>query len=94
MLRRAADGGSSWRRKRRRRPESYPWRVTRLPASRRRGTLAIIDNGLLVVVAIVAAVLAFKVLGFVFGALWFLFKVAAFVAFAYFVFRLLRSRAR
>ena len=68
--------------------------MTRLPVSRRRGTLAIIDNGVLVVVAIVVAVLAFKFLGFVFGAMWFLFKVAAFAGFVYLVFRLLRSRAR
>ena len=72
--------------------------MTRIPARTRKSTLATVDNAVLVVVAVVVAVVALKligiVFGFLFGVVWFLFKVAAVVGLAYLVLRALRSRAR
>ena len=45
------------------------------PASRR-STLEVLDTGLLVVVGVVAALVALKVIGFIAGTIFFLVKVA------------------
>ena len=65
-----------------------------LPERRRRSTLSIVDDGILVVVAVVVAVFAFKIVGFLVGTVWFLLKLAALVALVFVVLKALRSRAR
>ena len=44
--------------------------------SRRRSTLEVLDTGLLVVVGVVGALLALKVIGFIAGTVFFLVKLA------------------
>jgi hypothetical protein len=43
--------------------------------SPRRSTLAKLDNALLIAVAVVGAIIAFQVIGWLFGALWFVAKL-------------------
>jgi hypothetical protein len=68
--------------------------VSPLPERRRRSTLSIVDDGILVVVAVVVALFAFKIVGFVVGTIWFLFKLAALAGLVYVALRVLRSRVR
>ncbi|HEY3190525.1 MAG TPA: hypothetical protein VGJ70_23740 [Solirubrobacteraceae bacterium] len=61
---------------------------------RRRSTLSIVDDGLLVVVAVVVALFAFKIIGLIVGTVWFLFKLAALVGLIFVALRVVRSRFR
>ena len=62
---------------------------------KKRSTLAIVDDGLLVVVALVAALVVLKLIGFVIGTIFFVVKLAAVAGVLFVAARLvLRSRAR
>lgn len=65
---------------------------------KRKSTLSILDDGILVVVAIVGGLLLLKVagilFGFVVGTVWFLVKLAALVGLVYVVLRAIRNRVR
>ena len=64
-----------------------------LPEKRRSGgTLEVLDNGLLVVVAVIGALLLFKVIGFIAGTIWFLGKLALLAGAIFVVVRLLTRR--
>lgn len=61
---------------------------------RRKSTLAIVDDGILVVVAIVGALFLFKIIGFLAGTVWFIFKVALLVGAVYAALRFVKNRVR
>jgi hypothetical protein len=66
-----------------------------VPDSKKRSTLAIVDDGLLVAVAVVAALVVLKVIGLVIGTVFFLVKLAAVAGVLFVVARMaLRSRGR
>lgn len=60
----------------------------------KKSALSIIDDGLLVVVAVVGALVLLKVFGAIVATVWFVVKVAAVAGLIYVVVRALRSRAR
>ena len=62
------------------------------PARRRRSTLDVLDNGLLVVVGVVVALVLLKVVGFIAGTVFFLVKLALLAGAVYVVLRLLTRR--
>ena len=65
------------------------------PAPRpRKSTLSVIDDGLLVVVAVVGALVLLKIIGAVVATIWFVVKVAFLAGLIYVVVRAIRSRAR
>lgn len=66
-------------------------------AKPRKSTLSLLDDGLLVVVAVVGALIVLRVAGAIVATVWFVVKVAFVAAFAFVVLRGLRgfrSRAR
>jgi hypothetical protein len=66
-----------------------------VPGQKKRSTLAIVDDGLLVVVAVVAALVVLKVIGLVIGTIFFVVKLAAVAGVLFVAARIaLRSRAR
>jgi hypothetical protein len=65
------------------------------PARRTRSTLDVLDNGLLVVVGVVAALVLLKIVGFIAGTVFFLVKLALVAGAVFVALRLLlRSRGR
>ena len=65
------------------------------PAPRqRKSTLSVIDDGLLVVVAVVGALVLLKVVGAIVATMWFVVKAAFVAGLIYVVVRAIRSRAR
>ena len=56
--------------------------------------VSIVDDGLLVVAALVGAIVLLKVFGFIAGAIWTLVKLAAVAGAVYVILRALRSRGR
>ena len=74
--------------------ESYALGVSNSLQRRGKSTLALVDDAILVVVAIVGAIFLFKIIGFLAGALWFVLKLAVLAALVYGVLRVLKSRVR
>lgn len=65
------------------------------PAPRpRKSALSVIDDGLLVVVAVVGALVLLKVVGAIVATMWFVVKAAFVAGLIYVVVRAIRSRAR
>lgn len=59
-----------------------------------KSALSLIDDGLLVVVVVVGALVLLKVVGAIVATLWFVVKVALLAGLVYVVVRAIRSRAR
>lgn len=59
---------------------------------RRRSTLEAVDNGLLVVVGVIAALVVLKIVGFIAGTVFFLVKLALLAGAVYLVLRLVVRR--
>ena len=59
---------------------------------RRRSTLAVLDNGLLILVGIVAAVVVLKIIGFIAGTIFFLVTLALVAGAVYLALRLFLRR--
>ena len=68
--------------------------MSNLPEKKRASAVSILDDGLLVVGAVVGALLVLKALSIVAGTIFFMLKVAAVAGLIYVVLRVLRSRAR
>ena len=70
--------------------------MTNLPEQRKQGrsTLSKLDDGLLVVVAVVGALIVLKLFGGLIATVWFLVKLAAVAALIFVVVRAIRSRGR
>ena len=66
---------------------------TQKPA-RRKSTLSILDDGLMVVAAVIGALLVLKFVGVIGWLIWSLIKLAAVAGFIYVVLRGLRNRGR
>ena len=64
------------------------------PARKRKSTLSILDDGLLVLGAVVGGLLLLNFFGAIVAGVWFLLKVAAAAAVVYVLLRMLRSRVR
>ena len=62
------------------------------PKGRTRSTLEVLDTGLLVVVGVVAALVALKVVGFIAGTVFFLVKLALLAGAVYVALRLVVRR--
>ena len=61
---------------------------------RRRSTLEVVDNGLLVVVGVIAALVVLKIVGFIAGTVFFLVKLALLAGAVYLVLRLVLARRK
>jgi len=59
-----------------------------------RSALSLIDDGLLVVVAVVGALVLLKILGAIVATMWFVVKVAFLAGLIFVVVRAIRSRGR
>lgn len=59
---------------------------------RRRSTLAVIDNGALIVVGVIAALVVLKIVGFIAGTVFFLVKLALLAGAVFVVLRLFLRR--
>ena len=63
-----------------------------LPERQRRSTLQVFDNGLLVVVGIIAALVVLKIVGLIAGTVFFLVKLALVAGAVYLALRLFLRR--
>lgn len=65
-----------------------------LPAARKRSAVSLVDDALLVVVALVGALIVLKVLSAIASTIFFAMKLLAIAAVFFIVFRVVRSRLR